>query len=122
MIMLQGLAQFVALALVLVVSASPLSLCLTSAAQMNAEQRACCRKMASRCDTSAMPNSHSCCQAPVSQSVVTASKVQRNDFVSPAALLSGVVYPFPVPATWSSVGTAESPPGRPPQVDKILRI
>jgi hypothetical protein len=121
MSMLGRALQFVAVVLALVVSASPLSACLASAAQMSAE-RECCRKMVGLCNTAVMPSSHSCCQVPVSQSVLTASKVQRNDFISPAALLSGVGYPFPVPATWSSVGTAESPPGSPPQVNNILRI
>ena len=74
--MLRRVSQFVSIVLSIIVFALPISACLTPAAEMTTEQRECCEKMAGRCEMSAMPSSHSCCQHPTSREAATASKIQ----------------------------------------------
>ena len=120
--MLHRASQFVSIALSIIVFALPISACLTSVAEMTAEQRECCEKMAGRCEMSAMPSSHSCCQHPVSQQAVTGSKIQRNDCGLAVTMLSKATSPLPQVITRGSVTSFESPPEESPQIASVLRI
>jgi hypothetical protein len=122
MVMLQRLAQIVAVALAVIIVALPLSACLTSAAKMSVEQRECCQKMAGRCETSVMPSSHSCCQHPVSQGTAIAARIQRNDFGSAVPVMGGFASSPPRIITHSSIILFEFPPESPPPIINVLRI
>jgi len=122
MVMLQRLAQIVAVALAVIIVALPLSVCLASTAKMSVEQRECCQKMAGRCETSVMPSSHSCCQHPVSQGTATVARIQRNDFGSAVPVMGGFASSLPRIITHSSIILFESPPESPPQIINVLRI
>jgi len=121
--MLRKASQFASIALSVIVFALPLSECLTLAAKVTMEQRECCQKMGGRCETSAMPSSHSCCQHPASPQAVTASKIQKNDFGPAVAMPIGATY-YLLPRTIarSRAATFESPPESPPQMITVLRI
>src|SRR5229473_1990621 len=107
-------SQFVSIGLAIVI--------LTLAAKMSVEERACCQKMAGRCETSAMPSSHSCCQHPVSRQAVTASKIQTNNFVPAVAVLSEAASPLPQVMARGGSTSFESPPESPPQIINVLRF
>jgi hypothetical protein len=120
--MVRRASQFVSIALSIIVVALPLWACLTSFAEMSQEQRECCEKMAGRCEMSAMPSSHSCCQHPVSPHTATASRIQSSDFGSATTMLAESPSPSAPPLIGIAVGTLESPPESPPQSVNILRI
>ncbi len=122
MVMVQRLAQFLAVALAVITLALPLSACLTAAAKMSVEQRECCQKMAGRCETSVMPSSHSCCQHPAWPQAVTASRIQRNYFGSIVAVVVQGASSLPLVIAQSSASSFESPPESPPQTVTVLRI
>ena len=120
--MLRRASQFVSITLAVVILALPLSACLTPAAQMSKEERECCQKMAGRCETSARPSSHSCCQHPVSHQALTASKIPRNDVGLAVGLLPEAALPLPRAITPTDATLFESPPESPPQIATVLRI
>ena len=120
--MLRRASQFVAIALAIVIPALPLSVCLTSAAKVIAEQRECCQKMAGRCETSVMPSSHSCCQHPVSHQAIAVSKFQTNDVGLAVAMVAETAPALQQLMVRSSSTSFESPPESPPQIVNVLRI
>jgi len=120
--MVRRASQFVSIALSIIVVALPLLACLTSVAEMSPEQRECCEKMAGRCEMSAMPSSHSCCQHPVSQQTAAASKVQRHDCGLVVTVLGEAAPSLPRIISRGSATSFESPPEEPPQIATVLRI
>ena len=120
--MVRRALQFVSIALSIIVVPLPLLACLTSVAEMSPEQRECCEKMAGRCEMSAMPSSHSCCQHPVSQQTAVASKVQRHDYGLVVTVLVEVTPSLPRIISRGSATSFESPPEEPPQLATVLRI
>src|ERR1700730_11321094 len=56
------LRQFGVLILLLVSYLAPAMACMVPEAQMNTEERACCRMMKNQCGQMEMPASHGCCQ------------------------------------------------------------
>jgi hypothetical protein len=120
--MVRKAAQFVSIALSIVVVALPLLACLTSFAEMSPEQRECCEKMAGRCEMSVMPSSHSCCQHPVSPHTATASRIQSSDFGSAITMLAEAPSPLARPMIGIAGNTLESPPESPPPSVNVLRI
>jgi len=105
-----------------VLFALPLSTCLAQAAEMTAEQRECCEKMAGNCDASMMPGSHSCCQTPVADQTAATSRIRSSYFTYSLAILAEVIAPLPHSVSGISTRNFESPPKIPPQVFSILRI
>jgi len=120
--MVRRALQFVSIALSIIVVALPLLACLTSVAEMSPEQRECCEKMAGRCEMSAMPSSHSCCQHPVSQQTAVASKVQRHDCGLVFTVLVEVASSLPRIISRGSAASFESPPEASPKLTTVLRI
>ena len=119
--MVRRASQFVSIALSIIVVALPLLACVTSFAEMSPDQRECCVKMAGRCEVSAMPSSHSCCQHPVSPHTATASRMQSGDFGSAITMLAAAS-PLAGPIVGFAVSTLESPPESPPHSVNVLRI
>jgi len=95
--MLSKGSKFVALVLMPVLFGLPLAACVTPGRAMTEEEHNCCVKMASHCESSVMPSSHSCCQHPVSRQVIIASKVRSGDLGCGSALLCEVALPLPSP-------------------------
>jgi hypothetical protein len=120
--MVRRALQFVSIALSIIVIALPLLACLISVAEISPEQRECCKKMAGRCELSAIPSSHSCCQHPVSQQTAVASKVQRHDCGLVVAVLVEVASSLPRIISRGSATSFESPPEASPQLKTVLRI
>ena len=120
--MVRRASQFVSIALSIIVVALPLLACLTSFAEMSPEQRECCERMAGRCEMSAMPSSHSCCQHPVSPHTATASRIQSSDFGSAITMLAEPPSLLARPMIGIAANTFESPPESPPQSVNVLRI
>ena len=120
--MVRRASQFVSIALSIIVVALPLLACLTSFAEMSPEQRECCEKMAGRCEMSAMPSSHSCCQHPVSPHTANSSRIQSSDFGLAITMLAEAPSPLARPMIGISISTFESPPESPPQSVNVLRI
>ena len=120
--MLRRASQFVSIVLSIIVVALPLLACLTSFAEMSPEQRECCDKMADRCEMSAMPSSHSCCQHSVSQQAAAASKVQRYDCGLVVAVLGEAAPSQLRIISRGSATSFESPPEASPQLATVLRI
>jgi hypothetical protein len=56
------LRQFGVLVLLLVTGLAPAMACMVPDAQMNTQERACCRTMQNQCGQMDMPASHGCCQ------------------------------------------------------------
>jgi hypothetical protein len=120
------LRQFGALVLLLASSLAPAMACMIPAAQMTAEERACCRMMQNECGQMEMPASQGCCQK-------TAPNIYDTALTGKAAVLDAVA----VPVIWltpseflnpifSASGRVEpedsSPPQSPPSTVSILRI
>jgi hypothetical protein len=120
--MLSKASQSASVALAIVLFALPLSTCLAQAAEMSMEQRECCEKMAGSCDASMMPSSHSCCERPVSDQAVTASRIKSNDFSWTVVTRVEAISPLLRPVLGIGASNFESPPESPPQVSSVLRI
>jgi hypothetical protein len=58
---MKALRQFSVLVLLLVSCVAPAMACMVPDAQMNPQDRACCRVMNSQCGQMEMPASHGCC-------------------------------------------------------------
>ena len=114
--------QFVSITLSIIVFALPISACFTSVAEMSAEQRECCKKMAGRCEMSAMPSSHSCCQHPAAREAAVASKGQKHDCRLGIDMLRQSASPLPRVIARGIATSFESPPEESPQLATVLRI
>src|SRR5215467_13377519 len=111
--MLHRASQFAAIILIVAMAASPLMACMVSPRQMTAEEQACCKKMAHSCESAVMPNSHSCCQHPVSGHTANLSSIRTVDLqFSPTALVETHFTPA-VPLTRGTLNQFESPPESP---------
>ena len=119
--MLKRVSQIVAAILMLVLLGQPLAACLTPGHTMTAAERACCIKMASMCESSAMPMSHSCCKHAISPQAIAISKLQNRELAA-AFLMSEVAPALPSPLLHHNAGASGSPPGSPPKISTILRI
>jgi hypothetical protein len=120
--MLKKAPKIIPAGLMLVLLAQPLAACLASGRSMTEEEHNCCLKMASMCDTSAMPASHSCCKHAVSPQAVAVSKVRNGDLAASALFLCEVDRGCLVPMLGSIGRGSESPPESPPQINNVLRI
>jgi hypothetical protein len=120
--MLSKASKIVAATLMLLLLGQPLVACVTAGQEMTEDEHNCCLKMASMCETSAMPASHSCCKHALSPQVVAVSKARNGDLAAPAVLLFEQGAPLPTPLFRSSMRTSESPPESPPKISTVLRI
>ena len=120
------LRQFGVVVLLLVSCLAPVLACMVPDAQMNTEERACCRLMKNQCGQMEMPASHGCCQkTPASVHdnaldtkavtfhpvVVSVIWLTTADFVNPSSAVTG----------WAD-HPDYSPPKSPPSAISILRI
>jgi hypothetical protein len=119
--MLSKASKIVAATLMLLLLGQPLVACVTAGQEMTEDEHNCCLKMASMCETSAMPASHSCCNQAMSPQVVAVSKARNGD-LAPVVLLFEQGAFLPTPLFRSSMRTAESPPESPPKISTVLRI
>jgi len=120
------LRQFGVLVLLFASCLAPAMACMVPDAQMNTEERACCRMMKNQCGQMEMPASHGCCQK-------IPSSIHDNALDTKAV----VFQPVAVPAIWLAVSELlspasavtewverpdYSPPKSPPATISILRI
>ena len=89
---------------------------------MTAAEHACCVKMASMCNSSAMPMSHSCCKQSVSPQAVALAKLRGGDLSAPAVVVSEFDVALPPTVELRDLLPSDSPPGSPPQLNTVLRI
>src|ERR1700728_4382946 len=120
------LRQFGVLVLLLVSCLAPAMACMVPDAQMNTEERACCRAMKNQCGQIDMPASHGCCQkAPPSayDNALDTKAVTYHPAVVPVLWLAAVELVNPTSAVigWLE-HTDYSPPKSPPSTISILRI
>jgi hypothetical protein len=118
--------QFGVLLLLLVSCLAPAMACMVPDAQMNTEERACCRAMKNQCGQMEMPASHGCCQKTppsVRDNVLGTKTVTFDPIVAPVIWLAAFELVNPASAV---VGWVEhpdySPPKSPPATISILRI
>jgi hypothetical protein len=114
--------QIAAVAIVLVLFGQPLLACVTPGHTMTAAEHACCVKMASMCNSSVMPMSHSCCKQSVSPQAVALTKLRGGDLAAPAVLVSRFVVALPAILQLCDLLPSDSPPGSPPKLNTVLRI
>ena len=119
---MKRVTQLAAVAIVLVLFGQPLLACVTPGHTMTAAEHACCVKMASMCNSSAMPMSHSCCKQSVSPQVIAFAKLRCGDLAAPAVLVSEFVVALPPTVQVRDLLPSDSPPGSPPKLDTVLRI
>ena len=120
--MVHRVLQLVASLVVVALVAQPLAACVTRAQTMTAAEHACCMKMASMCNSSAMPMSHSCCKRTISPHVIALGKLGSGDLVVSAALASELALSLPKIVHLRDIDQANSPPGSPPKLTTVLRI
>ncbi len=118
--------QFGVLILLLLSCLAPAMACMVPHAEMNTEERACCRTMKNQCGQLEMPASHGCCQK-------TPTSVHDNALDTKAVIFHPIVvriiwlaaFELENPAT-AVAGWLErpdySPPKSPPATVSILRI
>jgi hypothetical protein len=119
---LNKVLQIAAIILVLTLVAQPLAACMTPGHTMTAAEHACCMKMATMCESSAMPASHSCCKQAVSPQVITLAKMWSRDITAPAILVSKIAPALPQSLHSHGLHDSDSPPGNPPRLGTLLRI
>src|SRR5438552_15261348 len=120
--MLRKASKIIAATVMLLLWGQPLVACVTAGQEMTEDEHNCCLKMASMCETSAMPASHSCCKHALSPQVVAVSKARNGDLAAPPAVLLLRGAPLPTPLFRSSMRTSEPPPESPPKISTVLRI
>ena len=118
--------QFGALVLLLATCVAPVMACMVPNAEMNAEERACCRTMHNQCGQMEMPASHGCCQktpGSVHDNALDTKTVVFHPAVVHIIWL--VAFELENPAT-TVAGWLErpdySPPKSPPATISILRV
>jgi len=118
--------QFGVMLLLLVSCLAPAMACIIPNAEMNTQERACCRMMKNQCGQMGMPASHGCCQK-------TPPSVHDNAMATKTATFHPVVHPVIwlatselVKPTSAVAGWVEhsdySPPESPPGTISVLRI
>src|SRR5258708_40318710 len=100
--------------------------CMVPDAQMNAQERACCRTMKTQCGQMEMPASHGCCQKAPLGGHGNAIDTKATNFHPVAAPIIWLTAFELVNPTSSVAGWVEhpdhSPPKSPPTPISILRI
>jgi hypothetical protein len=123
---LRILRQFGVLVLLLVTCLAPAMACMVQDAQMNAQERACCRMMRNQCDQMDMSASHNCCQkAPRSaqDNALDTKAVTYRPIVVAVVWLSAVEWLNLDPVVTGLVEHADySPPESPPTSISVLRV
>lgn len=123
---MKALRQCGVLVLLLVSCVAPAMACMIPDAQMNAEERACCRMMKSQCGQMEMPASHGCCQKTSLGIRDNALDTKMTNFHPAAAPVVWLAAFELVNSTSSVAGWVEhpdnSPPKSPPTTIAILRI
>jgi hypothetical protein len=118
--------QFGVLLLLLVSCVAPAMACMVPDAQMNTEERACCRAMKNQCGQMEMPASHGCCQKTppsVYDNALDTKAVVFHPVVVPVIWLSAFELANPTTAVTGWVERPDySPPKSPPSTISILRI
>lgn len=123
---MSALRQFGVLALLLVSFLAPAMACMIPDAQMNSQERACCRAMNDQCGQMDMPASHGCCQkAPrsIHDNALDTKAVTFHSVLVPVSWLAalGVITPTTSVTGWVEQ-PEDSPPKSPPSTISILRI
>lgn len=123
---MRTLRQFGVLVLMLVTCFAPAMACLVPSAEMNTQERACCRMMKNQCGQMEMPASQNCCQKTPASSYNNALATKGADFhpvVSPVVWLAAfeLVNPNPVVGEWVE-RPDYSAPKSPPATISVLRI
>jgi hypothetical protein len=117
--------QFGVLILLLVSCLAPAVACMVSNAQMNAEERACCRRMKDQCGQMEMPASQGCCQKAPPSAYDNALNTKATTF-HPVVVSVLWFAAFEVNPAFTVTGWVErpdySPPKSPPSTISILRI
>jgi len=119
------LRQFGVLILLLVSCLAPAMACMVPEAQMNTEERACCRMMKDQCGQTEMPASHGCCQKAPPSAYDNALNTKAAAFHT---VVVSVIWlaAFEVNPASTVTGRVErpdySPPKSPPSTISILRI
>jgi hypothetical protein len=118
--------QFGVLVLLLVSCMAPAMACMVPDAQMNTEERACCRTMKNQCGQMEMPASHGCCQKTppsVRDNALDTKTVTFHPVVAPVIWLTAFELVNPTTTVTGWVEHADySPPKSPPTTISILRI
>jgi hypothetical protein len=118
--------QFGVLVLLLVSCLAPAMACMVPNAQMNTEERACCRAMKNQCGQVEMPASHGCCQKTppsVHDNALDTKAVTSHYVAAPVIWLHAfeLVNPPSIVVGWVE-RPDYSPPESPPSTISILRI
>src|SRR5271163_2252652 len=121
------LRQFGVLVLLLVSCLAPAMACMVSSAEMNIEERACCRTMKNQCGQMGnMPASHGCCQKTppsVHDNALDTKTVTFHPVVASVIWLSALELVNPASTVVGWVEHSDySPPESPPSTISILRI
>jgi hypothetical protein len=120
------LRQFGVLVLLLVSCLAPAMACVLPDAQMNAQERACCRMMKDQCGQMGMPASHGCCQKTppsVHDNAINTKTVTLHPVAVTTLWLTASELLNPIIAVVGWVESPEySPPKAPPSTVSILRI
>jgi hypothetical protein len=118
--------QFGVVVLLLVSCLAPAMACMVSDAQMNSEERACCRMMKDQCGQMEMPASHGCCQkapASVHDNALDTKTVVFHPVVAPVIWLAAFELVNPTSSVTGWVERPDdSPPQSPPSTISVLRI
>lgn len=118
--------QFGVLVLLLVSCVTPAMACMVPDAQMNTEERACCRMMKNQCGQMEMPASHSCCQKTalgVRDSALQAKATNFHPVAAPVICIAAFELVNPVSIVAGGVEHPDSLlPKSPPATISILRI
>jgi hypothetical protein len=125
-VQMKGLRQFCVLVLLLVACLAPAMACMVPDAQMNAQERACCRTMSNQCGQTEMPASHGCCQKTPANLYDGALDTKAVAFHSVAVRVlwlaaSELVNPIAAVTAWAE-HPDYTPPKSPPSTVSILRI
>jgi hypothetical protein len=120
------LRQFGVLVLLLVSCVAPAMACMVPDAQMNTEERACCRTMKNQCGQIEMPVSHGCCQKTplgVHDNALDTEATNFHPVAAPVVWLASfeLVNPTSAVAGWVE-RSDDSPQDSPPSTISILRI
>jgi hypothetical protein len=120
------LRQFGVLVLLLVSCLAPAMACMIPNAQMNTQERACCRMMKNQCGQMEMPASHGCCQKTppsVHDNALDTKTVALHPVAVTAIWLTAFELLKPASVVAGRVEHADySPPKPPPATVSILRI
>jgi hypothetical protein len=123
---MKGFRQFGVLVLLMVTCLAPAMACVAPDAQMNAQERACCRTMSSQCGQTEMSASHGCCQkSPVSfhDNALDTKTVAFHPIVVSVVWLAAFELVDPTSTVIGWIDRPDySPPKSPPSSISILRI